>query len=136
MKYLFDRQTLSWAFYDWANSAYATIVLAVFFPLVFSNYWFAGSGSENSTTPLGIANSGASLLIILLAPILGAIADKGGIKKKFLFAFAAIGIVAHQHVGPHNSVDFFFMQGIQDCRGQAGANRHGQKGCIQAMPAW
>ena len=84
---------MSWALYDWANSAYATIVLAVFFPLVFSNYWFAGSGSENSTTPLGIANSGASLLIILLAPILGAIADKGGIKKKFLFAFAAIGIV-------------------------------------------
>lgn len=93
MKNLFDRQTLSWALYDWANSAYATIVLAVFFPLVFSNYWFTGSGSENSTTPLGIANSGASLLIILLAPVLGAIADRGGMKKKFLFAFAAIGIL-------------------------------------------
>jgi UMF1 family MFS transporter len=93
VKYLFDRQTLSWALYDWANSAYATIVMAVFFPLVFSNYWFAGSGSENSTTPLGIANSGASLLIILLAPVLGAIADKGGMKKKFLFVFAATGIL-------------------------------------------
>ena len=93
MKDLFNRRTLSWALYDWANSAYATIVLAVFFPLVFSNYWFAGSGSENSTTPLGIANSVAGLVIVLLAPVLGAIADKGGIKKKFLFAFAAIGIV-------------------------------------------
>ena len=93
MKELFNRKTLSWALYDWANSAYATIVLAVFFPLVFSNYWFAGSGSENSTTPLGIANSIASLAIILLAPALGAIADKGGIKKNFLFVFAAIGIV-------------------------------------------
>ena len=93
MKALFNRRTLSWALYDWANSAYATIVLAVFFPLVFSNYWFAGSGSENSTTPLGIANSVASLVIVLLAPVLGAIADKGGIKKKFLFTFAAIGVV-------------------------------------------
>lgn len=93
MKDLFNRRTLSWALYDWANSAYATIVLAVFFPLVFSNYWFAGSGSENSTTPLGIANSVASLVIVLLAPVLGAIADKGGIKKKFLFTFAAIGVV-------------------------------------------
>jgi MFS transporter, UMF1 family len=93
MKDLFNRRTLSWALYDWANSAYATIVLAVFFPLVFSNYWFAGSGSENSTTPLGIANSVAGLVIVLLAPVLGAIADKGGIKKKFLFAFAAIGVV-------------------------------------------
>ncbi len=93
MKDLFNRRTLSWALYDWANSAYATIVLAVFFPLVFSNYWFAGSGSENSTTPLGIANSVASLVIVLLAPVLGAIADKGGIKKKFLFTFAVIGVV-------------------------------------------
>jgi len=93
MKDLFNRRTLSWALYDWANSAYATIVLAVFFPLVFSNYWFAGSGSENSTTPLGIANSVAGLVIVLLAPVLGAIADKGGIKKKFLFAFATIGVV-------------------------------------------
>ena len=93
MQDLLNRRTLCWALYDWANSAYSTIVLAVFFPLVFSNYWFAGSGSENSTTPLGIANSGASLLIILLAPVLGAIADRGGIKKKFLFTFAAIGMV-------------------------------------------
>jgi len=93
MKDLLNSRTLSWALYDWANSAYATIVMAVFFPLVFSNYWFAGSGSENSTTPLGIANSVASLVIILLAPALGAIADKGGIRKKFLLVFAAMGIL-------------------------------------------
>ena len=67
--------------------------MAVFFPLVFSNYWFAGSGSENSTTPLGIANSVASLVIILLAPALGAIADTGGIRKKFLLVFASMGIL-------------------------------------------
>jgi UMF1 family MFS transporter len=80
MKDLLNSRTLSWALYDWANSAYATIVMAV-------------SGSENSTTPLGIANSVASLVIILLAPALGAIADTGGIRKKFLLVFASMGIL-------------------------------------------
>ena len=92
MKQLFDKKVLSWAFYDWANSAYATIVLTVFFPLVFSNYWFTETGSENSTAPLGIANAVASLLIVAMAPVLGAIADKGGKKKLFLFFFLFIGV--------------------------------------------
>ena len=93
MKALFNKKIFSWALYDWANSAYATIVLTVFFPLVFSNYWFTGTGSENSTTPLGIANAVASLVIVILAPVLGAIADKGGVKKLFLFMFLSIGVV-------------------------------------------
>lgn len=82
MKELFNKKILSWAFYGWANSAYATIVLTVFFPLVFSNYWFSNTGSENSATPLGIANATASLVIVILAPVLGAIADRGGMKNR------------------------------------------------------
>jgi len=93
MKELFNKKVFSWALYDWANSAYATIVLTVFFPLVFSNYWFTGTGTENSTTPLGIANAVASLVIVILAPVLGAIADKGGVKKLFLLMFLSIGVV-------------------------------------------
>ena len=93
MKQLLDKKVLSWALYDWANSAYATIVLTVFFPLAFSNYWFAGTGSENSTAPLGIANAVASLIIVALAPVLGAIADRGGAKKLFLLIFLCIGAV-------------------------------------------
>lgn len=92
MRELFNKKTLSWAFYDWANSAYATIVITVFFPLVFSNYWFTNTGSENSTTPLMIANAVASLIIVILAPVLGAIADQGGLKKSFLFIFLSIGV--------------------------------------------
>ena len=93
MKALFRKEVLAWALYDWANSAYATVAVAVFFPLVFSNYWFAGAASENTTTPLGIANSVTSMLIVLLAPVLGAIADRGGMKKRFLLVFALIGVV-------------------------------------------
>lgn len=89
----FNKRTLSWAFYDWANSAYTTIVVTTFFPILFGSYWFAGSGSENTTTPLGIANAVGSLTVVLLAPILGAIADRGGLKKRFLLMFVLLGVL-------------------------------------------
>jgi UMF1 family MFS transporter len=92
MKELFNKRTLAWAMYDWANSAYATIVMAVFFQLLFSDYWFQEPGG-NSTTPLGLANAISSLVIVLLAPILGAIADRGGLKKHFLLLFTLIGVL-------------------------------------------
>lgn len=87
------RQALSWAFYDWANSAFATTVIAGFFPIFFKQYWSAGAPVTESTFWLGTANSLASLLIAILAPLLGAIADRGGARKRFLLAFAALGIV-------------------------------------------
>lgn len=90
---VFNKRTLSWAFYDWANSAYTTIVITSFFPVLFGTYWFVGEGHENTTTPLGIANAAASLVVVILAPILGAIADRGGLKKQFLMAFLLIGVV-------------------------------------------
>ena len=92
MRHLFNKRTMSWALYDWANSAYATIVMAVFFQLLFSSYWFTEPGG-NSTTPLGIANAVGSLVVVILAPILGAIADRGGLKKHFLFFFTVIGVL-------------------------------------------
>jgi UMF1 family MFS transporter len=83
----------SWAMYDWANSAFATTVMAGFFPIFFSQYWSAGVSNIDTTARLGFANSIASLVVAILAPFLGAIADKGSAKKKFLFTFAFIGIV-------------------------------------------
>lgn len=87
------RKAISWAFYDWANSAFATTVIAGFFPIFFKQYWSAGAPVTQSTFWLGAANSLASLLIVFLAPLLGAIADRGGARKRFLLAFAALGIV-------------------------------------------
>jgi UMF1 family MFS transporter len=90
----FDRKKVtSWAFYDWANSAFATTVIAGFFPVFFKQYWSAGADVTLSTFRLGTANSLASLILVALAPILGAIADKLGAKKKFLLFFASMGIV-------------------------------------------
>lgn len=88
-----DRRVLSWAFYDWANSAFSTTVMAGFFPLFFKQYWSAGVSVSDSTLMLGSANALASLVVVVLAPLLGAIADQGSARKRFLLYFAMMGIV-------------------------------------------
>ncbi len=87
------KKVFSWALYDWANSAFATTVIAGFFPVFFKQYWNAGADAATTTFRLGASNSIASLIIVALAPILGAIADRGGAKKKFLLFFAMMGII-------------------------------------------
>jgi len=88
------KSQLSWALYDWANSAFATTVIAGFFPLFFKQYWSAGVAATTSTFWLGLGNSAASFLILLLAPILGAISDSRGTHKRQLALFAGIGIIS------------------------------------------
>ena len=82
-----------WALYDWANSAFATTVMAGFFPIFFKQFWSYGADVNVSTAQLGFGNSIASLIVALMAPILGAIADKGTAKKKFLVFFAYLGVL-------------------------------------------
>jgi UMF1 family MFS transporter len=83
-----------WALYDWANSAFATTVMAGFFPIFFKQYWSYGADVFTSTAMLGFANSIASLLVAAMAPVLGAIADQGSARKKFLITFAYLGVLA------------------------------------------
>jgi UMF1 family MFS transporter len=89
-----DRKILSWALYDWANSAYATVVMAGFFPVFFKQYWAAGLSVNESTFALGAANSLGSVLIALCAPVLGAIADRAGARIRLLLFFTVIGAAA------------------------------------------
>lgn len=83
------RGVLAWAMYDWANSAFATTVVAGFFPVLFKDYWSAGAPPTVSTFWLGVTLSTAGLGIALLAPILGTFADSGAARKKSLAVFAA-----------------------------------------------
>ncbi len=83
----------SWALYDWANSAFATTIIAGFFPLFFKAYWANPDNPVESTFYLGTANSVASIIIALLAPFLGAIADRGTAKKKMMATFVFLGIL-------------------------------------------
>ncbi len=84
---------LAWALYDFANSAFATTVMAGFFPLFFKQYWHSGTSAE-STFALGIANAASSVLILISAPFLGAIADQGRLHKAFLIGFTLLGVGA------------------------------------------
>jgi UMF1 family MFS transporter len=92
MRHILNRKVFSWALYDWANSAFATAVLAGFFPVFFKEFWSGGVTATESTFQLGLANSLASAVIVLLAPVLGAIADVGGVRKRLLLVFALLGI--------------------------------------------
>lgn len=85
------RALWGWALNDWANSAFATTVMAGFFPLFFKAYWAGGTSSAEGTFALGVANSVASLVVAILAPVLGAIADRGSLKKRLLALFTLIG---------------------------------------------
>jgi UMF1 family MFS transporter len=87
------RRQWSWAFYDWANSAFATTVMAGFFPVFFKSYWAAGMPATESTFRLGLANALASMLVVLLAPVLGMLADRSGRKKGLLLMLATLGIL-------------------------------------------
>jgi len=89
-----SRRVLSWAFYDWANSAFATVVMAGFFPVFFKKFWATDLAATDSTFWLGLVNSAASLFIVVSAPLLGAIADQAGAKKRFLIGFTALGVLS------------------------------------------
>lgn len=88
-----NRAVWGWAIYDWANSAFATTVIAGFFPIFFKEYWSCGTDVNTSTALLGAGNSLAGLAVVLLAPVLGAIADRRSLRKKLLIFFAYLGVL-------------------------------------------
>lgn len=87
------KAVISWALYDWANSAFYLTVVSAFFPVFLKSYWSAGNDPAVSTLQLGVANSAASVVVAVLAPVLGAIADRASAKKRYLLAFTILGIV-------------------------------------------
>lgn len=118
------RSIVSWALYDWANSAFATTVMAAFFSIFFSSYWSLDQDSLVTTFWLGIANSLESLVVAILAPVLGAVADSGGYRKRFLVFFSFLGALltgtlAMVHAGAWLAAMFVY---VIACVGFAGAN--------------
>jgi UMF1 family MFS transporter len=65
--------------------------MAGFFPLYFKQFWNAGVPATESTFRLGLANGVASLVVALLAPLMGAVADKGGARIRLLALFTVLG---------------------------------------------
>lgn len=96
---ILTKKVITWALYDWANSAFALSVLAVLFPLVLGNYWGAGDTGASATVRLGWITFAASVIVFLSAPILGTIADTGGYRKRFLLFFAVTGALMTAALG-------------------------------------
>ncbi len=86
MEKRFTKSEKSWIFYDWANSVYATNIMAVIFPI-----YYASVAGDLGDKWWGIGVSIASLIGALIAPTLGAVADFKGYKKKLLLTFILIG---------------------------------------------
>ncbi len=78
----------SWILYDCANSAYSIAITTALFPIIFGMF-----KSNGSSMDLGYFNTIASILVAILSPILGTIADYKDKKKRFFIFFFIIGVV-------------------------------------------
>lgn len=90
MKDKFTKLEKSWIAFDWANSVYATIMMAAIFPVYFTS--IVNDINGNGDMWWAIGTFVATLTMAILAPILGAVADYRGMKKKLLIAFLTLGI--------------------------------------------
>ena len=88
------RSQIAWAFNAWANHAFSTTILVGFFPIFFDKYWAKDLPGSTSTFYLGLSNSAASFVVMLIAPWLGALADRRGQKKRYLGLFTLLGVAA------------------------------------------
>lgn len=87
-------QLRAWAMYDWAISSVQTVIMTAVFPIYFLKVAASNMEPAQGTQALGYANTVAAVLIAILAPILGAVADYKAAKKRFLVGFMLLGVVA------------------------------------------
>ena len=84
----------AWAMYDWANSAFSTTIVTAVFPDFYSSVAGANLPPATATARFAAATTIAVVLVAMMGPVLGAIADRAGLKKRLLGVFAALGVVA------------------------------------------
>lgn len=88
------RKAACWAMYDFANTGYSMIVLALVFPRFYRPFFADGLAEADKTFWFGVTVAVASGLVFVLAPILGAIGDLVGNRKRLLLRFAVLSMVA------------------------------------------
>ena len=89
---LHRRELRAWAMYDWAISSFQTTISNAVFPIFFVKVAAGHLTPPQASQWWGNANTIGAILIAVLAPFLGAIADYRAAKKKFLVAFILIGV--------------------------------------------
>ncbi|WP_036765521.1 MFS transporter [Peptostreptococcus sp. MV1] len=89
-----SKKEKSWILYDWANSAYTMTMLTTILPIYFTAMvGEVGLSKEMATSYWGYTNAIASLVVAVLSPFMGGLADYMGVKKKFFTVFTLLGII-------------------------------------------
>ncbi len=84
----------AWTMYDWANSSFATTIMAAVLPVYYATLGAAGESSAMMTSRWGFTTAFAALVAAVISPVLGAVADFRGSKKKFLTIFMLLGVIS------------------------------------------
>ncbi len=92
----------AWSLFDFANSSFAMIMVTFVYPLYYANVIVTDGKGD---LYWGIAMSSSMLLVALIAPALGAIADSTRSKKRMLFAFTFVAVIA-------TAATFFLQPGM------------------------
>ena len=87
----FTKQEWSWIMYDWANSVYATVMMAALCPIYFASV--AGAAGQPGDYWWGIGTSVGMIVIAVLSPVFGAFADYMGWKKRIFSGFLVLGLL-------------------------------------------
>lgn len=87
------KETLSWAMYDWANSAFATTIMAAVLPIYYASVAAGDLAPNVASAYWGTTNSVALIIATIMAPVLGAVADYMGAKKQFMAFFVGLGVL-------------------------------------------
>ena len=84
----------AWGWYDWANSVYFTTVITAVFPAFYSSYAAKGYEPAQASARFALVTTISIALVAVLSPILGALADYSGVKKRLLAIFMSIGVTS------------------------------------------
>ncbi len=113
----FTKKEWSWIMYDWANSVYATNIMAAIFPTI-----FVAIAGDAGDIWWGYATSIATFIVAILAPFLGAAADFKGMKKKLFTGFMLAGVVFTALIAATNDWRIMLVGYVISRIGFAGSN--------------
>ncbi len=110
------RAITAWTMYDWANSVFATTIMAAVLPVYYSTVAASNLAPNRATSNWAFTTTIALLLVAILGPILGAMADFSGAKKRYLGMFVVIGVTGTAllylvQTGDWLMASFFFIIG-------------------------
>ncbi|MCM3129837.1 MULTISPECIES: MFS transporter [unclassified Paenibacillus] len=103
------KQARAWVMYDWANSAFATTMIAAVLPIFYQNVAAAGLDDAIATSYWAFSQTIAMILVAVLSPLLGAAADVGGRKGTYLMIAAILGAAASSAMALTGTGDYIFV---------------------------